>query len=127
MNPPTTLLTIDDVTARVHTKLADDYLALKPKAVAARPVIDGLGEDAWQLVLTLPKPIGPTWDVEEVFDVRRAAIEAFDDLLAGENLERPGQTLAVVTTDEADEADIAAEELPEEDEDPTGEGREDAE
>jgi hypothetical protein len=90
-------------------------------------VIDGLGEDAWQLVLMLPKPTGPTWDVDEVFTVRRAAIKEFDALVAGEPPEKPGQTLAVVTTDEADEIDIAAEEVPEEGEDPTREFREDAE
>lgn len=103
---------LDRITQRVTDQLARADLALKPKSITATTVIDGLGDDAWKLTIVLPKSIGATWDVDAVFDVRRAAVEVFDAFVWVTRLELPGQTLAAVTTDEADPNDIAADEIP---------------
>ncbi len=109
---------IDEVTGVVSDDLSKANLALSPKKIAARPFVDGLGEDAWEVLLILPKPQGETWDRTAVFDARMAAVAAFDRLVDGTTLELPGRTLAMVTTDEAAEEDVAPEDDPEEGEDP---------
>ncbi|OMH27826.1 hypothetical protein BKD30_02500 [Tersicoccus phoenicis] len=125
MYPASTESTVEDVIVMVTADLAARPLDLKPKSMNATAVRDGLGEDAWQVTIVLPKPDGATWDAEALFAVRRTVVDAFDGALEG-RLVLPGQTLAVVTTDEADPADIAAEETPVEGEDPSGDASEKA-
>ncbi len=93
-------------------------VTLRPKQIRITEEMDSLDLPAWRLLLILPAPQGETWNREEVFTSRRAAIEAFDAAAERDGRELPGQTIAFVTTDEAQEKDIAEDDLPEPDEDP---------
>ncbi len=115
---PNVELKIDDVAEQVHARLLTSDLPLIPKRVFVHEDTDPLGEDAWRLVLVLPAPAGETWDRLEVFQVRRTAVDIFDDIAAQEGRTLPGSTIAVVTTDEADKEETAPEDEPAEGEDP---------
>lgn len=91
---------------------------LVPKAIQLEAVVDALDEEAWRVVLVLPRPEGATWDRDDVFAARMVATTVFDEIVEQEGRQLPGLTLAIVTTDEAAEDDIAAEDAPEADEDP---------
>lgn len=96
----------------------DGPSALRPKRIEVARFVDGLGEEAWQLTLILPRPKGETWDRQAVFETRMRVTGLFDQLVVGTARELPGRTLAVVTTDEAQEIDVAEEGVPEEGEEP---------
>ncbi|MFT4051725.1 MAG: hypothetical protein QM677_05680 [Microbacterium sp.] len=115
---PTVKPWTDDAAEKVRRRLEARDLPLTPKHVLIEEDTDPLGDDSWRLVLVLPAPTGETWERGEVFTARRAAVDIFEELAheAGRGL--PGVTIAVVTTDEASESDTAAEDEPEEGEDP---------
>lgn len=103
----------DEFASRVLTTLqAAKKLTIRPKRVEVRQDIDALGDEALRVLLVLPAPVGETWDRDAVFKIRRAAIDALDALVAEKGQTLPGRTLAMVTTDEANEADVAPEESP---------------
>ena len=108
----------DKVAQDVRGRLTQRELRLLPRRIDVHQQTDALGEEAWRLVLVLPKPQGETWKRDEVFKARRAAIEIFDQLAAEEGHTLPGSTIASVTTDQAAEDDVAPEDEPEEGEDP---------
>lgn len=108
----------DDVAPQVLARLDGEGLRVKPKSVQVMMVTDAFDDEAWRVLLVLPRPSGETWDRDAVFEARRAAISAFDELAAAGGRELPGRTIALVTTDEADDADIATEDEPETGEDP---------
>lgn len=104
--PPAQLAELDRI-------VGDSSLELLPKRISAARFVDQLGEEAWLLTLILPRPTADTWDREAVFTSRLFITREFDRLIAGTALELPGQTLAVVTTDEAREDDVAQDGEPE--------------
>lgn len=109
---------IDDVATAVQARLTQTDLPLKPKRVEITDATDMLGDEAWRLLLVLPKPDGPTWERDSVYRLRRRAIEYFDEAADSAHRALPGLTIAFVTTDEADEEDIAVDTTPESYENP---------
>ncbi len=109
---------VEDVVTKVSDGLTTSGMAIIPKRMLAETYTDGLGDDAWRLILVLPRPSSREWDMESVFRLRRTATRQFDQLIEGTSLVLPGRTLAVVTTDEAEPDDVAVEEVPEKGEDP---------
>lgn len=110
-------LPAEDLATKVLEEVKKQPLPLLPKRVEILEDVDSFGELAWRLRLVLPAPDGPTWDREQVFQARRAAIDVFDSLVAGARTEHPGRTVAFVTTDEAADEDVATEDAPEDGED----------
>lgn len=108
----------DDVAVRVLAQVEDQRLPLVPKRIEVTEDVDALGDSAWRLLLVLPAPAGETWDREDVFKVRRAAVAAFDKEAEEDDRSLPGWTVASVTTDEAGEQDIAEDDKPQKGEDP---------
>lgn len=96
----------------VQEQLARSPLELEPKRVEVFTETDAFDEEAWRLRLYLPRPVGRTWGSRASLDTRRAAVDAFDMFAARTHHALPGRTLALVTTDEAPEADIAEPEGP---------------
>lgn len=119
MTPELTVWT-DDVGHRVldGLRVLESSVPLQPKQISISQFTNALNEDGWLLTLVLPAPDGQTWDSGEVYSVRRAAIEIFDEFAAAEGHTLEGLTMATITTDEASEADTAPDEEPEPDEDP---------
>lgn len=108
----------DTVAEQVRERLQERELPLEPKRVLVYEDTDPIGKDAWRLVLVLPAPAGETWERLAVFRARRAAVDVFDEIAGEVGRNLPGATIAVVTTDEADEIDTAPDDEPEEGEDP---------
>lgn len=110
----------DEVAKRVLGRLRDEALPIEPKRIEITVVTDALDDEAWRLLLVLPapSPSEETWDREAVFRARRAAVSVFDDFAVEDGEQLPGRTVALVTTDEADELDAASVDEPEADEDP---------
>jgi len=52
----------DEMAEEVLLRLRASRLGLLPKRVLISVDTDQFGEDAWRLVLVLPKPDGQTWD-----------------------------------------------------------------
>lgn len=100
----------NEVAPRVLEHLQSVELPITPKNVIVSETTDALGDDAWRILLVLPKPDGETWDRDAVFRARRAAINHLDQLAAVDGHELAGHTVAFVTTDEAAPNDIAEEE-----------------
>lgn len=108
----------DEVAERVLGRLRDEALPIEPKRIEITVVTDALDDEAWRLLLVLPAPLPSqeTWDREAVFRARRAAVSVFDDFAAEDDEQLPGRTVALVTTDDADELDTAPDDEPEADE-----------
>ncbi len=104
---------VEELVAQVNARLST---SIRPKRIDVETYADGAGDEAWRLILVLNRPEGDTWDVESAFEVRRAVAKAFDRAIDGLSSALPGQTLVVLTTDEASEAETAPEEVPEPDE-----------
>lgn len=118
--PTVTESWLKDAEERVFEAIRRQELPLLPKSIKVVEETDASGEDAWRLILVLPAPAGETWDVTEAFRLRRAAVRAFDAHALESGRELPGATVARMTTDEADEQDIAPEEDPEDGEGAAG-------
>lgn len=108
---------VDRASRSVEDRLAQTDLQLKPKRLLATEETDAVGDESWRLLLVLSAPDGPTWDREQVFKLRRLAIEYFDDAAAEADRLLPGPTIAFVTTDEAEGKDIAVDDPPHHDAD----------
>ena len=111
---------IADVLRDVEQQVSDSVqLTLFPKRIEASTFIDGLDNEAWDLLLILPRPSGDSWDSRELFETRSHVRAAFDNLTLGTDLELPGLTQVSFTTDEATGDELAIEEGPLPDEDPS--------
>lgn len=104
--------------AKVKDVLTGRKRALTVQRVVPYVDTDSFGEDAWRLLLLLPRPEGETWKRDHVFELRRIAVDAFDELAlaAGRTLE--GRTVALVSTDDALDEDVAPRDVPASGEDP---------
>lgn len=98
---------LERATKKVTRALDRSDIALKPKAVELYEVSDALDEDAWRIKLILPAPEGRTWERSSVFALRRKATDVFDEFALKHDIDLPGATIAIVTTDEARLEDIA--------------------
>lgn len=86
-------------------------LALHPTRVSVYTLVDALDQEAWRILLVLPFPTTTyRWEQPDVYATRRAAIDGWEALIRETELELPGQTLALISTDDAPQSEIAIDE-----------------
>lgn len=96
-----------DAARRLKSALEDSELSLRPDDIDVVEDTDSFDDAVWKIVLTLPAPEGDTWDSEELYRLRRAAVTAFDALADQDSRVLPGSTFVALRTN-ARESDTAA-------------------
>lgn len=102
----------EELNERVSTWVDSAELPIQPKRIELSTFEDALGQDGWQVTITLPHPIGSTWDQEALFKTRRAISNELDRITAELDAGLPGSTLVNATTDEALDDETALEDTP---------------
>lgn len=105
----------DDVVAAVKELGSGDTRVLD--AVVER-IEDWTGDEAWRLLLVLPRPRGSAWDVEATAELKRRAREILDTRAETYGVRLDGVSAATLTTRDAPESEVAPPDEPEEGESP---------
>lgn len=98
----------------IQRALRDKGAGLTPRRVTIYEETDSFDDPAWRILLDLPAPIGDTWDQAAIFELRREAVEEFDQIAEASGKVLTGTTIALVTTQERVDDSTQAETLPDE-------------
>ena len=92
---------------RLDERLPQLQLPIVPRSTRVGVFEDALEQEGWEVTLLLPRPIGATWDAEELFLTRRTVGALFDEIVREAGAQLPGTTLVSVTSDEGPAEDMA--------------------
>lgn len=93
--------------------LSTATLPVTPKELHLSTFEDDLGQEGWEILLTLPRPEGSTWDADALYRTRREIAHHMDEITTEPEESLPGTTLVKITTDDARPEDIAEPDKPE--------------